>query len=168
MIRYTLSATPEQLAAAARLIDASGQLKRPLKVDRFLKSRVIAVALDEGGEILGVGVIKKTRKESRHIAESGNLVVQERCRGQGIASRLMEIRIEEARRQGIELLYAKVRKSNAAPRGILQRAGFRLWGDFVKPPGTGSAASWFYLPLTPEIDARALMEELTRGRIRVG
>ena len=146
------------------MVDSSGQLKRPLKIRRFQKSRLIVVALNEESVVVGVSTI---RKGTGVVAKMANLTVDERYRRQGIATRLTEIRIAEARNQQIELLFARIKKTNVASIGNLQKAGFKLWGSFVKPPGTGSAVSWFYLPLSPQVDWSSVLQPLTDGRVRV-
>ena len=164
MIHYTLSPTPEQVKVGARMVDASGQLKNPLKLKRFQKSRVIAIALNDDDEVVGVGNVKKG---SGSVAEVGFLAVRADYRRRGIALRLLELRIEESKRLGIELIFSKVKPDNAATLGLLQRLDFLNWGKFAKGNGTGSATLFLYLPLSSDFDCEAGMSDVTSGRMRL-
>ncbi len=110
------------------MVDQSGQLKNPLKWKRFRKSRVIAVALNPDGEVVGVGTIKKG---SGPVAESGFLAVREDFLRRGIAFRIVELRNEEAKRIGIELIWSKIKPDNVASIALVERHGYRLWGKFT-------------------------------------
>ncbi len=164
MIHYTLSPTPEQVDVGARMVDESGQIKNPLKLKRFHKSRVIAIALNEDGEVVGVGAVKKG---SGPVAEVCNLTVRTDHRRRGIAFRLLELRIEESKRLGIELLWSKAKPDNAASIALVRSHHFRDWGKFVKGDGSGSPTLYFYLPLSLDFDWEAGMCDVTRGRMRL-
>lgn len=162
MIHYVALPTPGQLDAAARLIDST--LKRPLRIRPFQKSLFFVLALNATAEVAGVAAIKKRKGNA---AEIGHIAVDGLYRRQGIATRLTQIVIAEATRQRIQLLYAWVKKSNVASTGNLEKSGFCFWGNYVKRPGRSSVKSWFYLPLSTEVDCNSVMEAVTNGRTRV-
>ena len=130
MIRYTLSPTPEQVDAGGRIVETSGQLKKPLNLEKFRKSCVISAALNPDGEVVGIGTIKKRRGT---VAESGFVAVRDDYRRQGIAARLSKLRIEEARRIGIQLLWARTKPHNKGAIASALQANFERFGQFKKP-----------------------------------
>ena len=162
-IHYTTPPTPDQLEAAACLIDST--LNRPMKRGRFHRAPFFVVALNTRAEVVGVAAIRRMK---RGVAEFGHLAVDEAYRRQGIGTRLTERVISEARRQKIPMLYAWVEKTNVASMDNLGNFEFRLFGDYVRRPGKSVVKSWLYLPLSTEIDCNAVMEEIVSHLTKVG
>ncbi len=59
-----------------------------------------------------------------------NIAVDPRRRRQGTGGRLIEWIIRHCRRQGVPLLWLRVRASNQAARRFYHRSGFRIRGRF--------------------------------------
>lgn len=161
-IQYSKLPTPDQLEAAARLIDST--LHRPLKRRAFHRAAVFVLALNATAEVVGVAGIRRVKRGS---GEFGFFAVDEAYRQQGIGTRLTESVIAEARRREIQMLYAWVEKTNLASMRTLEKCGFLSFGDYAKRPGRTVVKSWIYLPLSPEADCRSMMKEITSGLTRV-
>jgi L-amino acid N-acyltransferase YncA len=147
--------SPQQLEAAAALVDAGGQRKRPVKRHRFRKARTVVLVLNDRGQVVGVTAVKKSES---NVAEVGDAVLLPDYRPYGTAKRAFQILLQEVRKQGIDVLYAKVRPTNVAPIALLKRARFQFWGNYVK---TNTVFSWLYLPLSPEVNAEEIMQQYT-------
>ena len=66
-----------------------------------------------------------------HVADEGditNIAVSPECRRQGIASKLLEQLIAEAKQRKLELLTLEVRESNVAAITLYERYGFEKIG----------------------------------------
>lgn len=161
-LHYITDPTAAQLDAAAQLINST--LKRPLRIGPFQRAPLFVLALSETSEVVGVAAIRKLKGNA---AEIGYIAVDATYHRQGVATRLTQIVISEAKRRGIQLLYAWVEKPNVASSGNLKKSGFRFFGDYVKRPGKSSVKSWFYLPLSEEIDCDSVMDAVTSGKTRV-
>lgn len=160
-ITFITNPNPQQLEAAADLVDEGIERKRPLKRNRFRKARVIVLVLNDRGQVVGEGAVMKSKGS---VAEIG-AVVHPDYRAQGTAKRVLQILLQEAMKQDIALLYARVRPTNVAAIRLVKRANFQFWGDYVK---TNTTFSWFYLPLSTNINAEEIMRQKTANRTRVG
>jgi L-amino acid N-acyltransferase YncA len=156
-VTFLTTPSPHQLEVAAALVDAGGQRKRPVKRNRFRKARAVVLVLNDRGQVVGVGAVKRSKS---NVAEVGDAVLLPDYRPYGTAKRTFQILLQEAMKQGIDVLYAKVRPTNVAPLGLLKRARFQFWGNYVK---INTVFSWWYLPLSPDVDAEEIMRQHTAG-----
>jgi len=163
-IHYITPPTQDQLGAAARLIDST--LEHSLKLSRFQRAPVVVVALDATLKVVGVAAIRKVKVRA-NAAEIGYFAVDATYRRQGIATRLTQMVVSEARRLGIDLLYAWVEHANIASSDNLKKSGFRFFGNYVRRPGKSNVRSWLYLPLSSAVDSNAVMEGITKSLTRV-
>jgi ribosomal protein S18 acetylase RimI-like enzyme len=90
---------------------------------------IIVVAVEDGGSpgrIVGYAhAVAGIPSTMRHVATVA-VAVDARCRGQGIATRLLNMLVEEGRRRGWTRLRASVWANNPESRRLFERVGFRL------------------------------------------
>ena len=156
-VTFITTPSPEQLEAAAALVDAGGQRKRPVKRSRFRKARAVVLVLNDHSQVVGMAAVKRSKS---NVAEVGDAVLLPDYRPHGTAKRAFQVLLQEAMKQGVDVLYAKVRPTNVAPLGLLKRAKFQLWGNYSK---TNTVFSWLYLPLSPSVNAEEIMRQYTAG-----
>ena len=162
-IQFVISEQPEELALAAQLIDGRDDNAHPLDHQVFFDSRAVILAKTLKGEIVGCAAIK-TGKGT--VGELGYLVVSPYYRRQGIAQGLTQKRIEVAKALGISILYATIRAENTSSQANLLKAGFQFWRDYLSVRGTGNTVGWYYLALSANVDAEAIMLSLVGDRIQ--
>ncbi|MCS6158316.1 GNAT family N-acetyltransferase [Shewanella baltica] len=163
-IQFVISEQPEELALAAQLIDGRDDNAHPLDHQVFFDSRAVILAKTFEGEIVGCAAIKAGKGT---VGELGYLVVSSHYRRQGIAQGLTQKRIEVAKALGISILYATIRAENTSSQANLLKAGFQFWRDYLSVRGTGNTVGWYYLALSANVDAEAIMLSLVGDRIQV-
>ncbi|MCS6135536.1 GNAT family N-acetyltransferase [Shewanella baltica] len=168
-IQFVISEQPEELALAAQLIDGRDDNAHPLDYQVFFDSRAVIIAKTLEGEIVGCAAIKagKGTVGKGTVGELGYLVVSSHYRRQGIAQGLTQKRIEVAKALGISILYATIRAENTSSQANLLKAGFQFWRDYLSVRGTGNTVGWYYLALSANVDAEAIMLSLVGDRIQV-
>ncbi|MEN8618834.1 GNAT family N-acetyltransferase [Shewanella baltica] len=168
-IQFVISEQPEELALAAQLIDGRDDNAHPLDHQVFFDSRAVILAKTLEGEIVGCAAIKagKGTVDKGTVGELGYLVVSPYYRRQGIAQGLTQKRIEVAKALGISILYATIRAENTSSQANLLKAGFQFWRDYLSIRGTGNTVGWYYLALSANVDAEAIMLSLVGARIQV-
>ncbi|ABX48583.1 GCN5-related N-acetyltransferase [Shewanella baltica OS195] len=168
-IQFVISEQPEELALAAQLIDGRDDNAHPLDHQVFFDSRAVILAKTLEGEIVGCAAIKagKGTVDKGTVGELGYLVVSPNYRRQGIAQGLTQKRIEVAKALGISILYATIRAENTSSQANLLKAGFQFWRDYLSIRGTGNTVGWYYLALSANVDAEAIMLSLVGDRIQV-
>ncbi|MGI2138941.1 GNAT family N-acetyltransferase [Shewanella baltica] len=168
-IQFVISEQPEELALAAQLIDGRDDNAHPLDHQVFFDSRAVILAKTIEGEIVGCAAIKagKGTVGKGTVGELGYLVVSSHYRRQGIAKGLTQKRIEVAKALGISILYATIRAENTSSQANLLKAGFQFWRDYLSVRGTGNTVGWYYLALSANVDAEAIMLSLVGDRIQV-
>ncbi|MCS6235884.1 GNAT family N-acetyltransferase [Shewanella baltica] len=168
-IQFVISEQPEELALAAQLIDGRDDNAHPLDHQVFFDSRAVILAKTLEGEIVGCAAIKagKGTVDKGTVGELGYLVVSPYYRRQGIAQGLTQKRIEVAKALGISILYATIRAENTSSQANLLKAGFQFWRDYLSIRGTGNTVGWYYLALSANVDAEAIMLSLVGDRIQV-
>lgn len=168
-IQFVISEQPEELALAAQLIDGRDDNAHPLDHQVFFDSRAVILAKTIEGEIVGCAAIKagKGTVDKGTVGELGYLVVSPYYRRQGIAQGLTQKRIEVAKALGILILYATIRAENTSSQANLLKAGFQFWRDYLSVRGTGNTVGWYYLALSANVDAEAIMLSLVGDRIQV-
>lgn len=162
-IEFVISEQPEELALAAQLIDGRDDNAHPLDHQVFFDSRAVILAKTFEGEIVGCAAIKAGKGT---VGELGYLVVSSHYRRQGIAQGLTQKRIEVAKALGIMILYATIRAENTSSQANLLKAGFQFWRDYLSIRGTGNTVGWYYLALSANVDAEAIMLSLVGDRIQ--
>lgn len=162
-IQFVISEQPEELALAAQLIDGRDDNAHPLDHQVFFDSRAVILAKTFEGEIVGCAAIKAGKGT---VGELGYLVVSPHYRRQGIAQGLTQKRIEVAKALGIMILYATIRAENTSSQANLLKAGFQFWRDYLSIRGTGNTVGWYYLALSANVDAEAIMLSLVGDRIQ--
>ncbi|AUD61119.1 GCN5 family acetyltransferase [Shewanella sp. Pdp11] len=162
-IQFVISEQPEELAQAAQLIDGRDDNAHPLDHQVFFDSRAVILAKTFEGEIVGCAAIKAGKGT---VGELGYLVVSPHYRRQGIAQGLTQKRIEVAKALGIMILYATIRAENTSSQANLLKAGFQFWRDYLSIRGTGNTVGWYYLALSANVDAEAIMLSLVGDRIQ--
>ncbi|MDR9765734.1 GNAT family N-acetyltransferase [Shewanella baltica] len=162
-IQFVISEQPEELALAAQLIDGRDDNAHPLDHQVFFDSRAVILAKTLKGEIVGCAAIKAGKGT---VGELGYLVVSSHYRRQGIAQGLTQKRIEVAKALGISILYATIRAENTSSQANLLKAGFQFWRDYLSIRGTGNTVGWYYLALSANVDAEAIMLSLVGDRIQ--
>ncbi|MGE6382855.1 GNAT family N-acetyltransferase [Shewanella baltica] len=167
-IQFVISEQPEELALAAQLIDGRDDNAHPLDHQVFFDSRAVILAKTLEGEIVGCAAIKagKGTVDKGTVGELGYLVVSPYYRRQGIAQGLTQKRIEVAKALGISILYATIRAENTSSQANLLKAGFQFWRDYLSIRGTGNTVGWYYLALSANADAEAIMLSLVGDRIQ--
>lgn len=168
-IQFVISEQLEELALAAQLIDGRDDNAHPLDHQVFFDSRAVILAKTLEGEIVGCAAIKagKGTVDKGTVGELGYLVVSSHYRRQGIAQGLTQKRIEVAKALGISILYATIRAENTSSQANLLKAGFQFWRDYLSIRGTGNTVGWYYLALSANVDAEAIMLSLVGDRIQV-
>ena len=168
-IQFVISEQLEELALAAQLIDGRDDNAHPLDHQVFFDSRAVILAKTLEGEIVGCAAIKagKGTVDKGTVGELGYLVVSSHYRRQGIAQGLTQKRIEVAKALGISILYATIRAENTSSQANLLKAGFQFWRDYLSVRGTGNTVGWYYLALSANVDAEAIMMSLVGDRIQV-
>jgi RimJ/RimL family protein N-acetyltransferase len=100
-------------------------------IARFPPAGVFNVAVDEStGQIVGLQNLERVAPYTRamdHVASCGTYVDLNRRR-QGIASRLFEVSLPEARGKGYEKIFTFVRADNPAALQTYLRHGFVIIG----------------------------------------
>ncbi|KZK67541.1 GCN5 family acetyltransferase [Shewanella baltica] len=162
-IQFVISEQPEELALAAQLIDGRDDNAHPLDHQVFFDSRAVILAKTLEGEIVGCAAIKAGKGT---VGELGYLVVSSHYRRQGIAQGLTQKRIEVAKALGLSILYATIRAENTSSQANLLKAGFQFWRDYLSIRGTGNTVGWYYLALSANVDAEAIMLSLVGDRIQ--
>lgn len=172
-IQFVISEQPEEFALAAQLIDGRDDNAHPLDHQVFFDSRAVILAKTLEGEIVGCAAIKagkgtvgKGTVDKGTVGELGYLVVSSHYRRQGIAQGLTQKRIEVAKALGISILYATIRAENTSSQANLLKAGFQFWRDYLSIRGTGNTVGWYYLALSANVDAEAIMLSLVGDRIQ--
>ncbi|WP_415776044.1 GNAT family N-acetyltransferase [Shewanella oncorhynchi] len=165
-IQFVIGEKPEELALAAQLIDGRDDNAHPLDHQVFFHSRAVILAKTIEGEIVGCAAIKagKGTVDKGTVGELGYLVVSPYYRRQGIAQGLTQKRIEVAKALGILILYATIRAENTSSQANLLKAGFQFWRNYLSIRGTGNTVGWYYLALSVNVDAEAIMQSLVGDR----
>ncbi|MCU8024467.1 MULTISPECIES: GNAT family N-acetyltransferase [unclassified Shewanella] len=165
-IQFVIGEKPEELALAAQLIDGRDDNAHPLDHQVFFHSRAVILAKTIEGEIVGCAAIKagKGTVDKGTVGELGYLVVSPYYRRQGIAQGLTHKRIEVAKALGMSILYATIRAENTSSQANLLKAGFQFWRNYLSIRGTGNTVGWYYLALSVNVDAEAIMQSLVGDR----
>ena len=116
--------------AGERLLVPSGFLRQQL-LGRWARADgsrgAAAGAFDAQGRLCGFAYLDDYREEG--LALEGlwvrSLVVAPRARRMGVAYRMLQVFLEEARRQGAERIFADIDEDNFASQRTFKRAGFQ-------------------------------------------
>ncbi|KOR33440.1 hypothetical protein TI05_00920 [Achromatium sp. WMS3] len=167
-ISYLSEPNAQQIEAAADLLDRGKGEITPLPIDRirFRRSRKIFLAIDEATkQVVGVGTLKDDPDDA---VEIGYLRVEPAYRGQGIGYELVRIRIQEAYRLKLQLIYTNVKHDNQSSLVILSKFGFKYWGYYRSGRGKGTL-HWIclYLTLAPNVNVEALMSKKNTNLIPI-
>lgn len=163
-IQFVIGEKPQELALAAQLIDGRDDNAHPLDHQVFFHSSSVILAKTIEGEIVGCAAIKAGKGT---VGELGYLVVSPHYRRQGIAQGLTHKRIEVAKALGMSILYATIRAENTSSQANLLKAGFQFWRNYLSIRGTGNTVGWYYLALSVNVDAEAIMQSLVGDRTPV-
>lgn len=87
----------------------------------FPPSGRVALAHDEGGRLVGCGMMRTCAPGA---VELKRLFVLPECQGSGLGRRLVEARLEEARGMGMRYAYADTLKNNTPMLRFYERLGF--------------------------------------------
>jgi ribosomal protein S18 acetylase RimI-like enzyme len=99
----------------------------------------------DGKALVGIASLALTARHQakrRHRAEIWNVYVAPEARGGGVARRLMQMLIDDARRRGLEGLVLTVATSNAGAIGLYRSLGFAVIGTepgALRLPGGGAS-----------------------------
>jgi len=117
-----------------------------------LEGRYIHLVAEDDGEVVGTIELGAQGGRSRHRGELFRFVVAESHRGKGLARRLLETIIDEAKRMDIEMIDAAARAGTPA-EDAFRKLGFvefgRLPGGLVMDPEEIYDLVYFYLPVEP-------------------
>ena len=97
------------------------------------RERVRFLVAEEGGRVVGHAVLWWTADEG----ELANLAVAPEARRQGVATRLLDRILEEARANRLRSVFLEVRASNEGARALYRERGFREVGrrrDYYSRP----------------------------------
>lgn len=83
----------------------------------------IWLAQDEGGQVVGLGTLRRMRPDA---GEMKRLFVRADFRGQGLARRLVQARIDDARAMGWRYLLADTLRNNTEMQALYLSFGFRF------------------------------------------
>lgn len=126
---------------------------RPLEeFASFIRDERVFGAFNSKDALVGMAVLAlapRARRKTRHKAEIWSVYVSGEARRQGIARRLMEACIAEARSLGLEALVLTVTARNEHITAFYQELGFRIFGTeprMVKLPD-GSYLDDHYMQL---------------------
>jgi ribosomal protein S18 acetylase RimI-like enzyme len=98
-------------------------------------------AFVDGVLVGGVGVVRESRRKSRHKADVVAMYVMPENRRRGIGKALLDHAIAFARASGVEQLVLTVTQTNAAARDLYAAAGFVTFG--VEPRAIKVADAYF-------------------------
>jgi GNAT superfamily N-acetyltransferase len=115
---------PESLLADYEEIKAQPEEQ----AKRQFSSRVFFGAFEEAELVGYVGLNRHRGKKVRHKAGVGGVYVAPEMRGKGVARRMIEAVIEEAKACGIELLLISANSSHHATIGLYKSLGFEPYG----------------------------------------
>jgi ribosomal protein S18 acetylase RimI-like enzyme len=105
---------------------------RPLEeFASFIATEKVFGAFDSTGILVGMTVLaisSRPRRKTRHKAEVWSVYVAGEARQRGVAGRLMEACIAEARRLEYEALVLTVTARNTHIVAFYERLGFRIFG----------------------------------------
>lgn len=116
--------------AGERLLVPSGFLRQQL-LGRWARGEgsrgAAAGAFDAQGKLCGFAYLDDYREEGLSLEGLWvrSLVVAPRARRMGVAFRMIQALLEEARRQGAERIFADIDEDNFASQRTFQRAGFQ-------------------------------------------
>ncbi len=82
----------------------------------------LALARDETGQAVGCGMLKRLDPDT---GELKRLFVTENARGTGAGRRLVEVRVEAARRMGLKQLVVDTLTPNVEMRSLYPKLGFK-------------------------------------------
>lgn len=109
----------------------------------FIGTEKVFGAFDAAGNLIGLAVLalsSRARRKTRHKAEVWSVYVAREARRRGLAGRLMDACIAEARGLGLEALVLTVTTRNTHVVAFYEKLGFRIFGTepcMVKlPDGT--------------------------------
>jgi len=143
-IIFTDTPSPDLLNKFTFALNANGHLRYHVNVEQLLSVSYIQIAYTPWGDFVGGSTIKCC---DNTVAEMGYMLVAREYRRQGLAEGMTISRIRYARKTGIKILCAKVRKNNVNSIANLRKAGFQPVDEFLRQKYDLSAISWFYLPL---------------------
>ena len=95
------------------------------------KNDIMLVALDNGRIIANASLEASRVQRYSHRSEL-SITVLRKYWGMGVGSRLMEIMIDFAKKNGIELLYLEVRADNERAISLYEKFGFIKNGEIPK------------------------------------
>ncbi|MEP6791286.1 MAG: GNAT family N-acetyltransferase [Ramlibacter sp.] len=99
-----------------------------------------------------VGLDRETRAKNRHKACVAGMYVEPEQAGRGTGRALLEALLQEARRDGLELLVLTVTEGNSGAIQLYERCGFKSFGvepGAIKVDGHAYSKNHMYLHLTP-------------------
>lgn len=94
----------------------------------------LALAHDDQGRLVGCGAFRRVRADA---VEMKRMFVRPEARGMGVARRLFEMRIAEAKKAGYSVVYADTAKGNRPMLEMYERYGFRYiqrYPENANPP----------------------------------
>lgn len=109
--------------------------------DLLTRSYTLYYVAERTGEILGFAGLTRLGNEG----DVDKVMVRETCRGQGIASLIMEELLEEGRKRGIEEFTLEVRAGNIPAIRLYEKFGFVSEGirpGFYEKPSEDALIMW--------------------------
>ncbi len=84
----------------------------------------VVVVVEEGGRIIGMGLLLLANKFRGRYAYIEDMIVDEAYRGKGIGARLMERLIASARERGVRTIELSTRPSRESANALYKKCGF--------------------------------------------
>ena len=127
---------------------------RRIESDLAVSSRVLHVARDESGRIIGsVQLALELRPNGRHRAEVQKLIVLPSRRRRGLGSRLMAELEATARGRGLRLLYLDTSEGPGGAQALYESLGYAYAGGIpdyaLDPDRTPRKNAIYYKTLAP-------------------
>lgn len=123
-----------RMAPLAFLTTVEEEQKRGLHFFETIMSRtddnnVIFGAFENERLVGSVGVIKGDRSKHKHRASIWGMFVDERQRGKGVGSALLDLAMQHAQNvMNVGLIFLSVEAQNTAAVKLYESKGFRTWG----------------------------------------
>ncbi|EJK2114663.1 histone acetyltransferase [Vibrio navarrensis] len=162
-LRYEINPSKELIDCAERHLNTLPNASRLLRSIDLASDFCVVVAMD-GEQLVGVATIKSLVQGKN--GELGHLFVLPEYQRQGIAKELTRLRIEYAKANGLDLLYAVIKDHNEASASNLVQHGFVRYGWLYSLSNSGLKFAWYFMTLAEGLDAEVVMQTLTHPRRR--
>ena len=94
----------------------------------------LALVRSEDGRLIGCGALRRIRQDA---VEMKRMFVRPEVQGQGLGRKLFEMRIEEAKKMGCQVIYADTPKVNRSMLSMYEKHGFQYiprYPENANPP----------------------------------